>query len=347
MSAKQRNFLIGATVLVALGIFIWFALEFGAKGAGGLLAPPQEEVVIDATRVDGLSEGSPVTYQGVNVGRIVRLARNASGNGVTITALFSKAPTRVPTNVNVEIVVTNLIGGGASLALELQPDPDGKLTPHIPPEGAAFPLLHAEYVGLKLNLLPGGADSMMTQISGALKKASDIEDQVQQRELVKHLDEAVQNFNAQTTRAGQVLQSIEDVIGDPAAKEDLRQTIASARKTAEGLARFSNEQLPQLSQQASDLIKEGHGTLQQTQQRVDELSRQIGGSVAKISQILDGVYAITDKINKGQGTAGLLISDPKLYQSLVDSSRELDANLKDIQRLVQQWEQDGLSLKMK
>ena len=44
-------------------------LQFGAKGAS-IFSAPQSSVEIDAPRVDGLSEGSALTYQGVVVGRI-------------------------------------------------------------------------------------------------------------------------------------------------------------------------------------------------------------------------------------------------------------------------------------
>ena len=57
--------------------------------------------------------------------------------------------------------------------------------------------------------------------------------------------------------------------------------------------------------------------------------------------------AVAAKIDAGQGTAGQLVNDPKLYQSLVDSARELNATITDFKRLVEQWEQEGVSLKLK
>ena len=43
----------------------------------------------------------------------------------------------------------------------------------------------------------------------------------------------------------------------------------------------------------------------------------------------------------------MLVNDPKLYQSLVDNSRELNATILDLKRLVEQWEQEGVSFKLK
>jgi hypothetical protein len=52
-------------------------------------------------------------------------------------------------------------------------------------------------------------------------------------------------------------------------------------------------------------------------------------------------------VDKGQGTAALLINDPKLYQSLVDNSRELNVTIATLKRLADQWEQEGVALKLK
>jgi hypothetical protein len=61
---------------------------------------------------------------------------------------------------------------------------------------------------------------------------------------------------------------------------------------------------------------------------------------------LDHIQSITTKIDAGKGTAGQFINDPKLYQSLVDSSQQLNATIADLKRLVEQWEQEGVYFKL-
>jgi phospholipid/cholesterol/gamma-HCH transport system substrate-binding protein len=346
MTPKQRNLLVGGTVLIAFVVFAWMFMRFGVKTAT-LFAPPETEVRMDAPRVDGLSEGSAVTYQGVGVGRILKLDRNPSGTGITITALLETQPP-VPINVNAEIVMTNLIGGGTSIELNLRKDPktNQDQSPQFAPAGVPYPLIHAAYVGLKINLFPSEYGDVATQISRAASAIADASEQARELDLVKHLDEAVQNINMQVTRAGQVFQSIQNMIGDPSIQFDMRQTIVNAKAASENLARVSAD-LPRLSQQASNLLTQGSQTLIHAQDRVDELSKQISDGLAKTSALLDSVHAIAEKIDNGQGTAGLLVNDPKLYQGLVDASRQLNLNLADLQRLLEQWEQEGLSLKMK
>jgi phospholipid/cholesterol/gamma-HCH transport system substrate-binding protein len=343
---NKKNFMVGLTVLVAAGIFAWMILRFGAKTAS-IFAPPQEQVQIDAPRVDGLAEGSPLTYQGVVVGRVLHLQRNASGNGITVLALLSTQPP-VPVNVNAEIEITNLLSSTATVSLELRKDLKTGVyqRPVFLKPGTPYPVIHAAYVGLQLQLFPPTYGNTAEQIAHAATAIADFGQEVRQRQILLHLDQAVQNVNAQATRAGQVLQSIQEVLGDPNIQHDLRQVVANALKVSEQWVQFSNG-LPKLLQQASQVEANANGAITHVQGRVDELSKQIGDQLTEVSRLLDSVHSIAEKINQGQGTAGLLLNDPKLYQGLVDASRQLNVDLQDLDRLMEQWEQEGVPLKLK
>jgi hypothetical protein len=52
------------------------------------------------------------------------------------------------------------------------------------------------------------------------------------------------------------------------------------------------------------------------------------------------------KVEQGKGTAGMMVNDPRLYESMVDSAKQLNATLSDLNRLVQQWEQEGVTLRL-
>jgi phospholipid/cholesterol/gamma-HCH transport system substrate-binding protein len=346
MKAKTRNFLVGVTVLAALLIFAWFCLQFGAKATTLIgMMPAETQVEIQAPRVDGLSEGSPVTYQGVVVGRVTQLARNPNGLGVKVLAKLQTNPP-IPLNINAEIVMTSLIGSGASVGLELKQTKAGvDQAPEIPPPGAAYPTITATYVGLKI--LPAEYSKTANQITSLAESITAITQEVHDKDLIQHLDAAVQNVSAQATQAGDLLKSIQELVNDPAMRSDLRQTIANAKKASDDLDRFTANDLPKLSQQASGIMSDAHGTILDTQQKIDDVSKHLTASLVQASALLDSIHSVSEKINTGQGTAGMLLNDPKLYQALVENSRELNANLLVLQRLLEQWEQEGLSLKLK
>jgi phospholipid/cholesterol/gamma-HCH transport system substrate-binding protein len=343
MSAKTRNLLVGVTVIVAGCVLGWMILEFGAKSVS-LFAAPQVPVQFDATRVDGLSVGSPVTFQGVVVGRITTLTRKSDGNGVTIGAMLDTLPP-VPRNIHGEIVTTNLIGGGSTMTIELGADSDKPETlAQMPTPGQPYPPLKAQYVGLKLNILPPGTTNAFAQISSAATAISDFGTQVRDQNLVLHLDQAVQNINQKATQAGQVLDAIQAIIGNNATQSDLHQVIADARTTFANLAKTSAD-LPKLSQQAQGVLSEAHDTIHSAQTGIDDLHRRLGDALMNASKVLDNINELATKINKGQGTAGMLVNDPKLYQALVEDLRALNGDELTLARVLQQWEQEGVSLK--
>jgi ABC-type transporter Mla subunit MlaD len=256
----------------------------------------------------------------------------------------------IPINVEPDIVNTNIIGGGWSISLELLKDPKTKQEepPQLfqPSQSAGYPRLHARYVGLKLDIIPTEFADTADEIAGAaagIKQTSDI---IRDQQLVKHLVDTLDNFSAQATKAGQTFDAVQKLVGDPSVHSDLSETLANARKASEDLQKFTAG-LPQISQQATDVLTQAKGAIADTQGHVDDVSKQLGDALTRASSLLDSMHDITEKIDKGQGSAGLAVNDPKLYQALVDDSRELDSNLQVMQRLLEQWEQEGLSLKLK
>src|SRR5687768_5691043 len=94
MSAYQRNVLVGAVVLVGLGILAWMILQFANRAASFFLTTGTQ-ITLTTPRADGVADGSPITYKGVNVGRVTgvrRVASKADGEDILIDALIEADP---------------------------------------------------------------------------------------------------------------------------------------------------------------------------------------------------------------------------------------------------------------
>ena len=150
-----------------------------------------------------------------------------------------------------------------------------------------------------------------------------------------------------------MMDSAQKLLDDPAMRKDVQDSLANLRKASEtatriteNLEKFSNN-LQTLSTDTSGAITDARGAIQKTQGHIDDLAKQTSERLLQVAGLLTQFQSIAGKIDKGEGTAGQLINDPKLYQSLVDTSRELNATISDLKRLVEQWEQEGVSLKMK
>jgi hypothetical protein len=59
------------------------------------------------------------------------------------------------------------------------------------------------------------------------------------------------------------------------------------------------------------------------------------------------VSSTLEKIERGDGTAGALLTDRRLYEGLVDTTRELQIAIRDLQRLIRQWEQEGVPMRLR
>jgi phospholipid/cholesterol/gamma-HCH transport system substrate-binding protein len=331
MSAYRRNVAVGLTVLVAMVILGWMILRFGAAPAQ-LFQPKQYPIRLISERADGLSDGSPVTYRGVGVGRVTNVTRHPTDmTTVYIDAAIDAAPP-LPGNVAAVIRTQGLIGGGAAVVLQTTPDgaaPQGKLRPGQE--------LRAIWVGL--DILPPEFAELASEF----------------RLTMRQLRESgiLDNLNAQITRAGKLMESADTLINDPALRENintstanLRQITESAKRISGNLEKFS-EDLARLQDETRGAITDARNTIKTTEGRINELATQLTDRVAQTAVLLDQFQSIAGKIDKGQGTAGQLVNDPRLYESLVATTEQLALTIKDLKRLVEQWEQEGVQLKLR
>jgi hypothetical protein len=140
MSPYRRNILVGVCVIGALVILGWMILQFGEAPAR-LFTKPSMVVHFKTDRADGLSEGSVITYRGVNVGHITKVTLTDDKLSVIVDGKVETTP-QLPANIEGVIRSQGLIGGGSQMVLvpqRLQP-PQGTLA-----SGATVP---ARFVGL-------------------------------------------------------------------------------------------------------------------------------------------------------------------------------------------------------
>lgn len=319
--------MVGVVVLGALGMLGWMLIQFGGRLVSPF-APAQMKIRIVADRADGISNGSAVLYTGVIAGRVDKVSRGADLQHVYIDASVDRQPP-LPSNVQA-MIRTAVVSGGASIALE---------TLDAPPQGALTDNQTIQGRFLGTDLIP----TEFTNLATELRKTAQ---QFRESNLVGHVDEQVANV-------GKVMDSIRALVEDKQLRTDLSESLASIRATtakastiATNLEKFSGN-LDKLSSDASATIGEARSTLSKTESEIINLSKQTSQRLEQTSKLLDQFYGIAEKVNKGEGSAGALVNDPRLYESLVETAKELNATVADLRRLVNQWEQEGVSLKLR
>jgi phospholipid/cholesterol/gamma-HCH transport system substrate-binding protein len=330
MPSYRRNVLVGLTVLGGLVVFGWMILTF-SKNTAQVFAPPQIPVHFHTTRADGLSDGSEVRFLGVEVGRVEKLTRDSDGAGVTIDATVDRDPP-LPANLRAQIITASALGGTSLINLDVNGEKaQGALGPDAK--------IRADYVGLQLNLIPPSIAQTADQVGQLSEELRKTVKQLRESGTIGDLDTTVKSINAQALKIGDFFDSLQNVFGDKKTQTDLKTAITNLRATTDKLSTVADS-----IQKTSD---SANVTIKSTQKDIDVLSKQIGDRLVQIAGALDSVQSIMQKVDKGQGTAGQLINDPRLYQSLVDTVRQLNSTVNDLKRLVDQWEQEGVDLHLK
>ena len=195
----------------------------------------------------------------------------------------------------------------------------------VKPTGQIKPnqLFDTDYIGLEL--LPPEFVDLSAQLRLAVKQFSDAN--------------VVANVNDKLNRLGTLVDSANKLIGDEKMQSDVKAAIANFKEVS--------TKVDKLAADANAAIAQAKTTLAKADGKVDELSNQLSARLAEVSKLLGEVTTAAAKINAGEGTAGKLVNDPKLYEGLVLTVESLNATVKDLQRLIQQWEQEGASIKLK
>ena len=322
-------------MLIAGAAFVWMLLELTGR-ATAAFAKRGIPIHIRADRCDGVNDGTIVTFHGIEVGTVRSIGRDADNVHVSINAEVRATPP-LPANLEGIMRLQSMLSSSPVVSLELTaPQPQGELQPNAQLEG--------RFVGSQI--LPPELTDFITDF--------------RRQKLIEHTDETIVALRAQVESAGEVLKSVQSIIGDPTLQSDLKQAIANVRTATEradvigaNLQKFTGDlesvkkDFHDLTQNANQTVTSVRSVVEKTGNHVDDVSSHLIEDMNKLGQSLNEFQQLAAKINNGDGTAGKLLNDPRLYDQLSDTAKELNAVAASIHRLVDQWEQEGLHLKLK
>ncbi len=350
--------MVGLTVLVGLVLLGWMILRF-SDAPFRLFAKKQIPIMLVAVSSEGVSEGSPIYYKGVNVGRVLKLERSPDQRSVLMYALVDAEP---PPPANVEGKIrTALLGGGASINLylvrnpstqpgvavvepppgdERDPDPIGLLSPDQ--------RVVARYVGV--DLMPKEFVNLANDLTLTSKEIRRFSQDFRDAKLFEQVKKNLETLQVSLETATKAFESADKLLNDEKMRKDLTATLDNFRATSES-ARRVGQDLEKLGGNANkrldELADNGNKVLITARTELEKTSQKMGARLDQLATVIDNVQQITQKINEGKGTAGALINDPAVYETLLDASKELKLTIQDFRRLVDQWEKDGVSFKLK
>jgi phospholipid/cholesterol/gamma-HCH transport system substrate-binding protein len=127
-----------------------------------------------------------------------------------------------------------------------------------------------------------------------------------------------------------ILMAVNTLMNDPALTNVLHNVDASTHHltaTTQQLSQLST----QLNRQVPSIMQHADATLAHAEQLTQKLSGiDVDGTMASVRKTLDNVEQMTAAINSREGTVGLLLHDPTLYNNLSKTMFDADALMQDL-----------------
>ena len=129
----------------------------------------------------------------------------------------------------------------------------------------------------------------------------------------KKLDELAKGLDA-------LIKNVNDILGDKENQKNIRTTLANLAKATE---------------QAEETLK-----------KIEEFSAVGVVTSEELTKTLAELRLILEKINTGSGSAAKFVNDGRLYENLLENTRQLDVLLKQMESFVEKAEKKGIKMKL-
>jgi phospholipid/cholesterol/gamma-HCH transport system substrate-binding protein len=130
-----------------------------------------------------------------------------------------------------------------------------------------------------------------------------------------------------------------DIFGDAESKANIKATLANLAK--------ASQQTTEVMKELGEMSAAGKTTLQNTDVRMERLTTSLVGASDRLSEVMKQLDTVLTKVNNGDGTAGKLVNDGRLYEQLLEDSKQLGLVLQDLKSFVAESKQKGVPIKLK
>jgi phospholipid/cholesterol/gamma-HCH transport system substrate-binding protein len=289
METKAHHVLIGAFTLVVVVLGLLFALWLGKTS---LSKQHSYYDVVFTEAVTGLSTGSPVQYNGIQVGQVSQLKLDPKDSRKVIARIQVAAGTPIKSDTRAKLGLLGLTGsafvqltGGAPDSALLVPTPDNPV-----------PIIKSENSALT-KLLASGSD-VVTTLNGILDRLGKLMSQ----DNVDHINRTLKNIDQTTSTLAAEREDLRTLIRQAAlASKQLNETLTGANQLVNGPGRDTLERaakamasLQQATQTLNTLLADNQDSLQSGMRGVGQIGpalRELHGALRDIHQITTQLQA--------------------------------------------------------
>ena len=347
MALNKRDALVGTFILVGVIGLVWLIMVFGEM-PGFIKAMGHHELSIYFPQAPGIDQNADVRFCGYSVGRVQRVDPPTLVEGLgdpctssyqVCVVVFIADTQAIPVNIRPTVHRRGL--GGSYIELEL---PGGVSDPSVPL--LAGDMHMAGSVSTASEFLPAPMQDKLDELLGSLARLSTAMER-QFTPVAAASDEPNSPTATLTSAIGKMdalLTSMNAVLGDAHTQQQLAHGLGSFGDLADQMqvTLTAFERLAVRTQASVDRADAAMDAFTGAAVSVDHLSDRWVATADELSGILSDIQAMTDSIEAGNGTAGKLLNDPRLYNELSDTVSQLRPLIVDMRALVQHWQHNGI-----
>lgn len=299
----KKEFIIGALVTISLALLYW-----GFNFLKGESVFSNERVFIAVyDDVAGLEKANPITINGLQVGQVRDMYFTKDGTAQVVLELVLRNSVDIPANSSAKIISSDLLG---SKAVELKLGTSQELAQSGDTLTAELEISIKEEVNRQLRPLKLKAENLMSQIDTALTMLESLvsDDNTDNfSKSVKHIANSFENLESTTSTLDTLMtgqkKRIENILGN------IESITLNLQQNEENISNI----MANFSSLSDSLAK-----------------IKFAETMKNVNKAMQDMASISDKINRGEGSMGMLVNNDTLYLELEKSSRELNLLLEDI-----------------
>lgn len=244
--------------------------------------------------VEGLASSTPVTINGLNVGKVQDISFTEDGTGKLQVKLLVDSDFEFSKNSKTQLYETGLIGGKAIAILPAFDDAESAKKGDFLVGTVKAGL--TELVNQKLTPLQGKIENMMVSADLLLKNINDVFDE----QTKTNLKSSIAELSTTITSFKSTSNSLNSLIVDNKVKLD--STLSNFEKTSANFAKITKT----------------------------VADANLGQTINDLQSTIGNFNKVLASIDKGEGTMGKLMKDEGLYNNLKGATKEMESLLKDI-----------------
>ena len=286
----SREVKTGVISILIIILFIW-GYSFLKNQS---LMSKSRKFYAEYTTVEGLATNSPLTINGLKVGKISNITFNPNKEGVLVVEMEMTDDYQFSKNSIAQIYSPDFISG-KSLRIKVVFD------------GAEV----AQSGDTLKGEISSGIIGMINEQIAPL--------QLKVEQFIVNSDSVMQHLNA---------------VLDQKNRENISQSLASLNRTLKNFNSISEKAdnlIAQNQGKMDSILSNAHNSMQQLSDMTTGLNEAgLDKTVEKLQTTLDEFNKVLDSINNGSGSMSLLLNDEGLYRNLEGASKELELLLKDM-----------------